>query len=220
MPPLAEISSSAATTGPPRGTDRRRRSPRPAAPARRESRWRGTHDLPACTADHRARVERCFAAHRARVYRWARGMCGRHEDALDALQDVFVRMLDSGACFENDGAAIAWLRRATSSVVVDRWRATRGRVRREHAVAIERSGKTPAEDALGAADEAQRVRAAIAELSEQQRLVLLAKSFDDCSFGEVAAELGIAVSTAKTHYLRALDAIRARLAGSVSETHP
>ncbi|MGE0480798.1 MAG: RNA polymerase sigma factor [Phycisphaerae bacterium] len=175
--------------------------------------------MPACTADHRADVERCFAAHRARVYRWAFGLCGRHDDALDALQDVFVRLLHAGVRFESDGAARAWLRRATSSVIIDRWRSARERVRRERAVALERFGEAQTPATPGAADEAAIVRAAIAALSEQQRLVLLAKCFDECSFGEVAAELGIAVSTAKTHYLRALDAIRARLAPGVSETH-
>ena len=38
-------------------------------------------------------VAALFETHRARVYRWARAMCGRHDDALDVVQEVFLRML-------------------------------------------------------------------------------------------------------------------------------
>ena len=35
-----------------------------------------------------ADVAECFEAHRARVYRWAYGLCARHEDALDVVHPL------------------------------------------------------------------------------------------------------------------------------------
>ena len=49
---------------------------------------------------------------------------------------------------------------------------------------------------------------------EMQRSVLTAKVHDDLTFAQIAAEHGLAVPTVKTHYLRALRTLRARLAAS------
>lgn len=158
----------------------------------------------ATTAD----VEACFRTHRARVYRWAHAMCGRHEDALDVVQEVFLRMLRRPPNLPSAAATVAWLRRATSRVVIDRWRGQTSRS------AMQRDYRPPApavEPTPEARELADALRAAIASLSEQQRLVLMAKTYDRMTFREIADELDIAVPTAKTHYLRALAAVRERL---------
>ena len=52
---------------------------------------------------------------------------------------------------------------------------------------------------------------AMSRLSDVQRAVLVAKVYDNMTFAELAAELELAVSTVKTHYLRAVRAVRDRL---------
>jgi RNA polymerase sigma-70 factor (ECF subfamily) len=135
-------------------------------------------------------------------------MCARHEDALDVVQEVFLRMLKRPPELASMPAAIAWLRQVTSRVVIDRWRAeaTRAAAQRSCAASAGSEEETPEAREL-----AGRLRAAIASLSEQQRLVLMAKTYDEMTFREIADELDIAVATAKTHYLRALSAVRQRL---------
>jgi len=148
-----------------------------------------------------------FVLHRARVYRWAFAMCGRHADALDAVQEVFLRMLRNPPDTPNEKSALAWLRRVTSRVVIDRWRGESSR-------AALRESFTPhenADDALETREQEQRLRLAIRGLSQQQRLVLTAKMYDRLTFQEIAEQHGMAVSTAKTHYLRALNMVRTRL---------
>jgi RNA polymerase sigma-70 factor (ECF subfamily) len=162
-------------------------------------------------------VEAHFRAHRGRVYRWAYAMCARHEEALDVVQEVFLRMLRQPPVLPNVPATIAWLRRVTARVMIDRWRAEASRsAMRRHVELREHTEETPETREL-----TEQLRAAIGGLSEQQRLVLMAKTYDRMTFAQIADELGIAVPTAKTHYLRALSAVRGRLkidvqAGSVS----
>ncbi len=48
-------------------------------------------------------------------------------------------------------------------------------------------------------------------LSEMQQSVLFAKVYDGLTVARIAAELEIAVPTVKTHYLRAVCALRDRL---------
>jgi RNA polymerase sigma-70 factor (ECF subfamily) len=149
----------------------------------------------------------CFEAHRARVYRWAHAMCGRHEDALDVMQEVFLRMVRRPPELPSIAAAVAWLRPVTARIVIDRWRAESSRE------AARRGYPTPppTEPAVETRELAERVRAAIQTLSEQQQVVLMAKVYDHRTFQQIAEELGLAVPTVKTHYLRALSAVRARL---------
>jgi RNA polymerase sigma-70 factor, ECF subfamily len=152
-------------------------------------------------------VARHFEEHRGRVYRWAYALCGRHEDALDAVQEVFLRMLKNPPELPGPFAVIGWLRRVTSSVVIDRWRRASGAA----ALPDEQPAADSAAESPEARETAEQLRRAIASLSEQQRQVLLAKMYDRLSFAEIADELGIAISTAKTHYLRALNMVRAHL---------
>jgi DNA-directed RNA polymerase specialized sigma24 family protein len=56
------------------------------------------------------------------------------------------------------------------------------------------------------------VAAAFEALTEAQRSVLVGKVFDGMTFAEIAAEHDSAVSTVKTHYVRAVRAVRDRLA--------
>jgi RNA polymerase sigma-70 factor (ECF subfamily) len=153
-------------------------------------------------------VAACFETHRARVYRWAHALCGRHEDALDIVQEVFLRMWRKPPKLAGEPATVAWLRQVTSRVVIDRWRSQAARVTAQPYADVSRaSGDEP----LETRELTDRLRAAIEGLSEQQRLVLIAKTYDRMTFRQIADELGIAVPTAKTHYLRALSAVRARL---------
>ena len=51
------------------------------------------------------------------------------------------------------------------------------------------------------------------DLTEAQRMVLIAKVFDEMTFAGIATELGLSVSTIKTHYLRAVRSLRDGLRG-------
>jgi len=55
------------------------------------------------------------------------------------------------------------------------------------------------------------VAEALSDLTEMQRSVLVAKVYDEMTFAEIANEWGAAVSTVKTHFVRALQSVRLRL---------
>jgi RNA polymerase sigma-70 factor (ECF subfamily) len=152
-------------------------------------------------------TEQHFLAYRARVYRWAVALGARHDDALDVVQDVFVRMLRSRPVFAEPGAAVGWLRRVTNHVLIDRWRRPSVPLRD---ASLELTAP-PAGPPLESVEQARRLSDLLADLSEQQRLVVICKCFDGMTFAQIAAELGLSLGTVKTHYLRALHALRSRL---------
>lgn len=172
-----------------------------------------------------ATISRFFDGCRHQVYRWALGLSGRHDDALDLTQEAFLRLLRSRPALANEAAAAGWLRQVVCNLALDRLRSER----RAPLRATTGSGPTAADDLRGPLERVEAVRAdapddeqsaalrgALLELSPQQRLVLLCKCYDDMSFARIAAELELSESTVKTHYLRALLTLRERLGESAT----
>lgn len=158
-------------------------------------------------------VTHCFQAFRTSVYRWAFAMLGRQDEALDVTQDVFLRLLREQISFEHAAPARAWLRTTTTRVVFDRSRSDRARRTREN-----RRPLPPGESrTLEQCERLDRLRSAFNELSDQQRLVLICKCYDEMTFAQIAAELNLAVPTIKTHYLRALETLRTALQESENQ---
>ncbi len=151
-----------------------------------------------------------FERYREDVYRWAYRVLGRHHDALDAAQDVFLRWLNQSRTAAPPRSARGWLRQATINRSIDLLRARRG----VGAAAQKEAMQSAARLTEAGAEQAELrndISGALAELSEAQRSVLVAKVYDGMTFAEIAEELGVAVPTAKTHYLRALRGVRDRL---------
>jgi RNA polymerase sigma-70 factor (ECF subfamily) len=72
------------------------------------------------------------------------------------------------------------------------------------------SGTSPSGHLLRA-EQAERVRAALAELASLAREVLVLRHLEGLSIAEVAAALGIGVEAAKKRHVRALEQLRDRL---------
>ncbi|MCH8314645.1 MAG: RNA polymerase sigma factor [Planctomycetes bacterium] len=155
-----------------------------------------------------AEPDAAFEAYRNEVYTWAYRLLGRHHDALDVAQDVFLRWVDQCASAPPRNPR-AWLRRVTIHRAIDFRRSnTRRRIRE----AISPASPVHVDESKVARDELRNdIANAMEALSEMQQSVLFAKVYDGLTFARIAAELEIAVPTVKTHYLRALCALRDRL---------
>jgi RNA polymerase sigma-70 factor (ECF subfamily) len=148
---------------------------------------------------------------RPRIYRWARIVLGHHHDAQDVTQEVLLRLVRAAGTDNEPTRPEAWLRRVTYNAAIDR-------IRQKRPAAL------PAEPALRAANRStadasaignqlrEQIVAALARVSESQRLVLCAKVFDGMTFAQIAEQMDLAVPTVKTHYLRAVRALRTLLA--------
>ena len=149
-----------------------------------------------------------YEQYRDDVYAWAYRLVGQHHDALDVAQDVFVSWCTQAARTPPDHPR-GWLRRVTINRAIDLLRA-----RRPAAADVAVVEPAIADDTSQRA-ETQELRAALAgaieRLTEAQRGVLIAKVYDGLTFAQIAAELNLAVPTVKTHYLRALSAVRSHL---------
>jgi len=158
----------------------------------------------------REQVGEVFERYTHDVYGWAYRLLGRHHDALDVVQDVFVRWSRQWSQ-SPPRQPRSWLRKVTLNRALDLGRSRKARREAEP----DNLAHIPAESGLrfhpDQAELRQDVSAALESITDMQRAVLVAKVYDELTFAQIAAELEVAVSTVKTHYLRAVRAVRAQL---------
>ncbi len=149
-----------------------------------------------------------FELYRSEVYTWAYRLVGRHHDALDVVQDVFLRWIQKDNRTELRNPR-AWLRRVTINRAIDVARSRSVASKHDYKTAQNEVGRDPD---LTQQDELRAdLVAALDKLSDMQKSVLIAKVFEGLTFAKIAAEMEIAVPTAKTHFLRAVTTMRDRL---------
>src|SRR5262249_59157324 len=151
-------------------------------------------------AGDRAALEELFRRYRAPAYRVAHRLLGNEADALDAVQEGFVKALTHLASFQRRSSFKTWLLRVVSNAALD---LGRQRGRRE-AVSLEaaeaRDGELPP---LLVPDESARpldraelrglLDQALLALSEAQRHTFVLHAEAGLSYREVVLVLGISI---------------------------
>lgn len=158
----------------------------------------------------RERIDALFDAHRHRLFALALRMTGHRADALDLVQETFLRALAHvGSVPETGRGAEAWLVRVLVNLVRDR-----GRRRKVRGVPGELSPTLTASPAPEAASVARiHVRRALQEIAPRRRAILLMSDVEGMTSVEIAHLLGLRPATVRWHLSRARAALRTRLAG-------
>jgi RNA polymerase sigma-70 factor (ECF subfamily) len=180
---------------------------------------RSDEQLLACfAAGHREALEELFRRYRQPAYRVALRLLGNEADALDAVQEGFVKALTHLASFQGRSSFKTWLLRVVSNAALDLGR-QRGRREAIRLEALDvNDGPTPqlltADDsALGLerADLRALLDRALATLSEAQRQTFVLHADAGLSYREVADALGISIGTVMSRLYYARQKLRAYL---------
>ena len=147
--------------------------------------------------------------------------CGNEATALDLAQDTFVRVYEARARYDTRGKFAAWLYTIAGNLARNshRWQQRHPTVSLD--APTDADGGTLAThlpDAASApdasAEEGERaaaVRAAISELPEDQRSIVLLSECEDRSHAEIAAVLGCTAKAVETRLYRARQTLREKL---------
>lgn len=155
-----------------------------------------------------------FERHRESAYRIAYHHLGNTEDALDVVQEAFIKALGGLDRLRRPGRFRSWLLRIVTNQARDLGR----RHRRQDRLGLRSPGSeaenggphpeevenlTPAQEAE-ARELAQGIRLALEALDERHRTVLLLVSDGGLTYAEVAEALDIPVGTvmSRLHYAR------------------
>lgn len=140
-----------------------------------------------------------------------RQVSGDTHRAQDIAQQVFITLARKAHALTRHPSLLGWLYTTTHYAAVDAIRAEQRRQRREEeAHAMDELAPWPA------ADIGHKLRpvldAAMHELNERERQIVLLRFFDQQSFAAIGAELGLSENAAQKSAERALDKLHALLA--------
>jgi RNA polymerase sigma-70 factor (ECF subfamily) len=139
---------------------------------------------------------------------------GAGEVAEEVAQDAFHAVWRRAGTYRSDrGSVRTWLLVIARNAAID-WRRTKGRrVEREAAIdeAAELVEETRLDDRVIASLQAERVRAAVASLPDEQRTVLSLAFWSGLSQTEIAERTGTPLGTVKSRVRLGMSKLRDRL---------
>jgi RNA polymerase sigma-70 factor (ECF subfamily) len=161
-------------------------------------------------------IEAVFLDNRDRLIRFLAAR-GAGDAAEDVLHDLWIKV--SGRMDGPIGNPMAYLFRAADTLMIDRYRARRQAESRDQhwsdAQGVSEAGGEPsAERTVAARQEAVQVVAALAALAEREAYIFRRSRIDGVPQRQIAAELGISISTVEKDLrtaARALAELKERL---------
>lgn len=157
-------------------------------------------------AGQREGLDELFHRYRLMAYRIAFRLLGNEADALDAVQDGFVKALTHLEGFEGRCSFRTWLLRVVSNAALDIGRQRRRRDSLRLDYQADASQRPAAGEAAGLDQQDMRrlLDGALATLPENQRRTFVLHAEADLSYREVADVLGISIGTvmSRLHYAR------------------
>lgn len=167
----------------------------------------------------RAALDELFRRYRGVAYRVAYRLLGREPDALDAVQDGFVKVLTNLDRFGGRSSFKTWLLRIVSNAALDVGRQRkRDGCNQQAATAVARfvGEETGADAELDRADLRRAIEAALSQLPTAQRQTFVLHVDGEMSYREVADTLGISIGTVMSRLFYARQKLKTLLADRVT----
>jgi RNA polymerase sigma-70 factor (ECF subfamily) len=157
--------------------------------------------------------------HQRRLYRIALAYLRDADDALDVVQETFVKVFLGASRWDGSADAGPWMSRIAVNQAIDRYR--RRKLRRatytpleegDHDDRVAEPAPSPERSAIGK-DLGERIAAALRGLPEKQRAVFVLRHYEEMSLEDIAATLDLRLGTVKSTLHRAILGLRERLSG-------
>ena len=163
-------------------------------------------------------IQRCLAGdhdawtaivqqYRRRVYHIAYTFTGRHDEAEDLTQDVFVKVFRSLGTFDRRANFQTWLVSVSRNLCIDYYRSVR-REREAIDPGADPATLAPIEPSPGpvaqleAQDRARLLRQALSDLAPTLRTAVVLRDLQELSYQEIADRLGVPEGTVKSRINR------------------
>ena len=155
-----------------------------------------------------------YDRHRDRIYQVAVRYLKSPMTAQEVVQDVFLKLWMNRAQIDPTRPLEAWLYTVARNAIVNRLRklASEWKANRPTLV-IEELAENPIEAKIDDRMYQRWYQEALANLSEQQRMVFLLAREEKLSYAEIGERLALSPLTVKTHMARALDSFRRFMEG-------
>lgn len=141
------------------------------------------------------------------IYNYGVRMTGKHEDALDLMQEVFISVYRNLASFRQEGSFKSWLFRIAHYRCIEFYRRKRPMDGLDDIPEIE-CEQAPSEQHIDSAIENRLLIQAMQQLPLAQKSVIELKFFGQFTFDEIAELTGMSANTAKSRMYGALEKLK------------
>lgn len=133
---------------------------------------------------------------------------------LDLVQDIFLKIYTNIKKFKGESSFSTWLFRIAVNDCIDHKR--RLKVRKETSYdqfaeqgfeVLDERAQSMVEDRIVQRAERRQIRALIAQLAPDQKMVLVMRIYEDMTFEDIARVLGEPLSTVKSRLYKALEVV-------------
>lgn len=143
---------------------------------------------------------------------------GDREEALDLLQDTYLRAHAKLTAYRGEAPLSVWLRRIALTRALDWKRSVLKRVKRTVAINETTAASLPEVEHVRFESEDARLQKALSALSPNQRAVLLLHDWEERSFEEIGVLLHCKSSTVRVHHARAREKMKKALTDGAART--
>jgi len=138
------------------------------------------------------------------------------DEAMEVLQETFIRVYRHIHDFDRPGGLSPWIYRTAVNICIDRYRSRQKRGERQRNLILMHpvtEAKADSPDEILEEEERQlRLRGAVGMLPERERSVFILKHFNHLKLKEIAGILDISVGTVKSTHFRAVNHLRKAVA--------
>ena len=165
-------------------------------------------------AGDRQAFDTLVETYQSQVVNMAYGLLSDREDALDAAQEVFIKVYRSISSFRGESALSTWIFRITRNVCTDFLRKRKYETvsmdqEDDEKPKMELGDTTHAPEQVVEQTQMQRmVREAIAQMDENHRAVITLFDIEGMSYDEIAQILECTVGTVKSRLARAREKLK------------
>ncbi len=167
------------------------------------------------TPEQAAFLERAMTQHGKATYNFAYRLTGNEADARDLTQDAFLRVYRAWRSFQPGTSFLSWIYRIVTNLHRDELRRRKGRYQEElpednapqEFAGARPLAVTPIDD-LVERELSEPLSRALAQLSSEQRQVVILADIEEYSYQEIAEIMGCSIGTVRSRLHRARALLR------------
>jgi RNA polymerase sigma-70 factor (ECF subfamily) len=151
-----------------------------------------------------------------KVFVMAYSILRDREDALDAVQETFLKLYQKAGLYKPGNSFQGWLLQMAKNISIDSYRKHRRKRRQwETATPLEDIPVAAAPERDGdsaASDLRQAFARSVDTLAKRQKMVFIMRHYNELQFNEISEAMAISIGTAKSLHFKAVQNLRKRLA--------
>ena len=151
-----------------------------------------------------------------KVFVMAYSILRDREDALDAVQETFLRLYQKAGLYRPGRSFQGWLLQMAKNISIDSYRKHQRKRREFETTKPIEEIPVAAEPARDGDSAAADLRGAFARcvdtLAERQKMVFVMRHYNELQFNEISETMKISIGTAKSLHFKAVQNLRKRLA--------